>query len=304
MNIVLRTKGYNPAIEETEIRMDEFNSILQFMKQSKLPFVALIGRNPTAHPQFFDFIETCMKEEVYVRTALSNEDVADGDIVERLAQLASNTNSANRDDKIGFLLDMTRFSNSNTDLMFAIEKIGRWSVGNVVFGPYDVDIMGICEKMAEVPMIPILKVGMSLPVPNNPYKVLSLDNYSDQIKKIVSVTEYRRNKEIGLIFDCGMPICKFEKSEIGELYTSPMTGFEFVCTTKVEILPGLKVAHCAALAGETTVNLSDFNEFADITNYLNIYFKNYKPAFDECDTCAFKNKLCGGGCKGYHLNND
>jgi radical SAM protein with 4Fe4S-binding SPASM domain len=303
MNIVLRTKGYNPAIEETEIRMEEFKTILQFMKNSNLPFVAFIGNTPTAHPQYFDFLETCLKEEVYVRTALGNNDINDGDIIERLAQLASNTNSSGKDDKVGFMLDMTRFSSKNTDLMFAIEKLGRWSVGNAVFGPHDVDLLGICEKMVEIPMIPILKVGMSLPAPNNPYEVLPLDGYSEQIKKIVEVTEYRRNNEIGFIFDCGMPICKFEKSEIGELFTSPMTGFEFVCTTKVEILPGLKIAHCAVLAGETTVSLSDFNEFSEVTNYLNIYFKNYKSAFDACDTCTFKNKLCGGGCKGYHLNN-
>ena len=150
--------------------------------------------------------------------------------------------------------------------------------------------------------MPILKLGFSLPAYNNPYTVLPIEQYKEKTELIGSVTNMRRMQELGFVFDCGMPLCDFSNDVIAGLFKSPMASFEFLCAPKVEILPGLDVVHCSILAGFTKVKLIDFNSFKELFNYLLVYFKKHDPLYDKCTECWYKNKLCGGGCKGYKYN--
>jgi len=298
MNVVLRTEGYHPAIKEELFLLENFEYIINFMKRANMPFVALIGKDPIKHPQYFEFIELCMKHEVYVRTLIN--DVSDNDMLDHLAQIAA-ANNDSVDDKVGFLINMTEYSSDNHSLAYAVKTIGQWSATSVTLGYNSVDLGILYDVVVDHNLIPIIKIGMSLPIPNNPYKPVALEDYDKIIAQITKDTDFRRKHNISLVMDCGFPVCKFTKEMIGDLYTSPMTNLDFICAPKIEILPNLEVVHCSALAGECAVNIKDFKEFSELTNYLRVYFKEYQPMYGKCYDCWFKNSLCGGGCKGFNL---
>jgi len=296
MNIVLRSEGYGKDIPEEEFTLENFQIVLNFMKQSELPMVAIIGNKPTTHSRFFEFVEMCVNQNIYLRISL--EDVPDDDIIERLAQVATAQN-VNNQEKVGFLLDLTTEDNLSN---YAIKKLGRWSVGSVTLNPEPLDLVKVCKAMVEHQMVGVLRISFALPFFRQKYEVLPIVEYKEKIKEVVKATDYRRQHEIRLILDCGAPACLFDKEDVGDLYMSPLMGLDFVCAPKPEILPNLKVAHCSMLASETLVDLMDFNSFSDLAQYLSVYFKNYDSVFDKCTDCIFRDKMCGGGCKGYNLN--
>lgn len=295
MNIVLRTEGYNEGIEEAEFTLEDFNKVLMFMKHSEMPFVNIMGKSPYLHSKFYDFIEAAISEEVYIRIILDTE--PDDDTIERLAQVASTNQN-----KIGFSINLTEYSEENESLNYLITKLGKWSHSSVTITPEFNNLEEIIKLIKEKGMLPVLKLGFSLPAYNNPYPVLPLEQYKEKTELIGSVTNLRRIYEIGFVFDCGMPLCDFSNDNIAKIFKSPMASFEFLCSPRVEILPDLDVVHCSILASETKVKLTDFSSFRELFNYLLVYFKNYDTLYDKCTECWYKNKLCGGGCKGYKYN--
>lgn len=299
MNLVLRTEGYNPAIQEALFDIRDLDAVIEVLKNSKTPFVALIGKDPTAHPQYFEFIEKCLSREIYVRTVLDT--IPNRDILERLGQMANNVNNEEYE-QVGFMLDLTQYDHNNSTMAAAIKYIGRWSTTNFVLGHESIPLRELYKVVIDNKMIPLIKVGTALPIPNSPYKPLTIEEYREKIKELTADTDFRRQYGISLILDCGFTACDFTKEMIGDLYMSPMSYMGLACAPKIEILPGLRIAHCAVLAGEYTIRLQDFSDIQEISNYLNIYFKEYAPLYNKCTNCWFHNVLCGGGCKGYKLN--
>jgi len=300
MNVVLRTEGYHPKIKAELFGMEDFKKVLLFMKKSTYPIVGIIGKNPTAHPNYFEFIEMCIKEEVYVTTRL--DDSCDEDIIERLAQIASINNLTSERNKIDFIIDLTNYSVNNSVIQYSVKKLGMWSAGTVVLSNSSVDMETIYNVVYENKMIPTLLVSLPLPIPYSVYRPINKEEYESRLKLLMEGLDFRRKNGISLVLDCGIPACDLSKELIGNLYMSPMGGLDFKCFPKCEVLPGLKVAYCGALAGESLVSLEDFDTFKDLINYLLVYFKNYDCLYEKCSDCLYKSKICGGGCKGYKIN--
>lgn len=294
--------SYSKEQSITEISLDNFNKVLDFLLKSNQNVLQLAGGEPTLHPQFKEMLLTLMNKQIRVNI-LSNALWAS-----HLNQLFSQISPLS----LGFLLNIDHPKTYNASEWSIIEKnlaflSGRSNV-TLSFNIHKInpDYAYIFDLVSKYHFKNI-RLSFSMPVnfgeKKNSY--LELADYKFAAEHIMDFTQKAEALGASVGMDNTVPICMFTSEQLSILMLKQVIepARNFVCYPAIDIGPDLSIWRCFGTSKIFNKKLSDFRSFEEICDYYQrvsqLYQFKYFP-FKECETCQHaKEKRCQGGCIGF-----
>ena len=281
---------------------DTYARILDFLKESGVPIVSLIGGEPTLHPEFIPFVTLALQKglAVSVKTnAFWGEKVA-GEIlrlpVEEIHYLL-NINSpralgARRWQRVAE--NARRMRGRNVDFQFNI------------YGPdfsWD-EFLGLAKAVRPNRIVWSLSnmvKGEGDGFPAGPLAVR--ETYSKRILAFVAAAGAAGIPTVGVH---GITPCMFSEEDYRLLSASGGT-LEPVCRPVFDILPDLSVLYCFPMADHIgSRRLADYHDLRELNLAFleeTAYRRSDAFPFDKCFDCDYSRRLvCDGGCLARNLD--
>lgn len=285
---------------------ENFDKVLHWLlpDTSLVQRVALLGGEPTLHPNFTNFLDKLLTSNLKT-VIFTNGMITNSDLFNSIINIAykHNITSANQ---LGFCINVNekKYRTTKEDILqdMFLKKLGKvscisFNIFEETFNPYF--LIDIVKKYKTMPAI---RLGLAMPIKNNEY--LKINSYVEVAPKIVKfITEATKNN-ITVGFDCGFIKCMFTEEEIKKLHSLKIDTLTFDCSPTVDIYPDLKISNCYPLAIDEKINMYDYKSYTDVYLYFKNKLSNSEPIFDKCNSCDyFISGSCSGGCKAYKINN-
>jgi len=288
-----------------ELCWEDLIYIADFLEISNERKVALLGGEPTIHPQFVDYttylLERNFHVNVFTSGILSSDKLAEAQQflgkypIERLTFTCNlNHPDISTEAEIKRIDEFLSVFGHVTSLGFNIYQT-------------DINLQFLIGKINEFNLGRHIRFGLAHPIPGEVNQYIPLEKLHDMARTFVSHFDLFEQHNITPGFDCGMPMCIFSDEEIGRLFKLNRGMVSFGCGPAIDIGPDMMVWSCFPLSGLHKKSIYDFNSVHEIGNYFrNLHSKiraEEGGLFNECDTCKHRaNELCKGGCVAHILN--
>lgn len=290
---------------------EDFMYVVDFFELSKHKHLALLGGEPTLHPDFVEFVLYLYRRNFDI-SVFTSAILSDKTLSQLQNAIEKNNIPANR---LFFLCNVNHPSISpekeiEKQINF-LEKLGKYcSLGFNIFD-VDFDLSFIVEYINKFQLRKNVRIGLTHPIFDTKNKFISSAQMKIVAERLIAHYPLLEKNEIKLNVDCGFPLCIFDDNSLGKLYKLSNGPLHFSCGTAIDIGTHLDVWSCFPLSSYEKRSLYDFSSFNELQNYyseiLNKIKEERKGIFEKCNDCLhLKTGLCAGGCGAYVLqqNND
>lgn len=287
----------NKFITEEEkqlITMEQLENILNFLSRSKLNRVALIGGEPTIHPQFSQILERVIKftQERKIRCTVFSNGIKLGEYA-RLFLKSGCLINLNHPEIIG--------EAKWNELERSLKKLKACgSMQNMNFGinlyPDMIDydyIFDLAKSYGKD------SIRCSYVAPTCEYQNVDKKQYYTEAKDLfIPFVNKAKSLGIRVRLDCNnIPMCYFTPEELAEINDN-IEGWKTFCNPVVDISPDMKGTAC--FGAYNLVDLNQFNNLEEAERYFmlkEMYPRAQNNTSGGCISCdKFKNLSCQGGC--------
>lgn len=271
--------------------LDDYEYVLQWLKNSNIHDVRLIGGEPTIHPKFKEFIDIPLNDKFFQNIHIFSNCTFKDDILEDLI-------IASRKKNISLLPNFNLQSNVNNDTFWErmnhnVKMLAKYDIVKTVgINIYDRDqdidyIFEIADKYN------VKEIRWALAIPN--MELDSKFNYKEYILSFLPLLKDFYKKSVKyqkkIHRDCNsLPICLMDDEMLKLFaYLTPNDAYaeSHACNPVVDIDANLNVYRCFGLSEYSVKNLKNYDNINDIINSFNVQFDNlsHKPLFKECNDC-------------------
>ena len=287
-----------------QLSLDNLVTICDFLENSGINQVNVLGGEPTLHPDFNLFLKYLSSRGFFI-TVFSNGMISKP----VLSEIKATIDEWELDYKrLKFVMNVNeaKYRTSKEDEM---EKISFQTLNRHIglsFNIFekDCDMNFLVDLIRDFELIPRIRLGLAAPIMGKNNIFLPLEAYRNIAKKIIRLSERCQKNAIDFGFDCGFPLCIFTDAEIGKLYKH-MTHLQFVCEPVLDIDADLNIIYCYPLSEYQTLKLADFSHVSEIYDHFHSALERddqNKGIFLECQDCQYRLRgRCAGGCRGHHL---
>ena len=292
-------KEYLKESKENLLGWEDLIYIADLLESSREMHLSLLGGEPTLHPDFIDFVCYLHQRKFHINVFTS------GILSDRNLNAAKKYLLKIPVESLSFVCNYNHPKTSKVSETKQIEKFFQ-SFSKYIslsFNLYqkDFDFTFLVDAINKYDLKRYIRLGLAQPIPGQKNECLSL-------KEIRGIAETLRNQlnileenEIGIGFDCGMPMCIFSNEDIGRLFKLNKGRVVFNCGPAIDVGPDMQVWACFPLSNYEKKSLYDFDNVEDMkkyfTNQHNDIRKERCGIFEECQNCHYlKEDLCKGGC--------
>lgn len=303
-NIILTSKcqrncQYCFASEDKgdDFTIENFNKVVNLLSTGP-KLVNLLGGEPTLHKDFNLFLDILLKQDFQVQV-FTNGMVEEHILDKTIDVIDSNSI---KEDQLYFCVNVNekKYRSEDEDKLTKqfFKRLNKLTYPSFNIFEKEASLDFLVGLVKEYDLDPIIKLGLGLPGGD---KHLPLKDYREVGLKILNFSDKIKANDIGMMFDCGVPLCLFTLSEVNRLNSNPLNDLMYYCGTPLDIHADMTATNCFPLAHLCRVNLDKFDEFEDLYHYFKYTFKCSVGLYEECTSCKLFKKLCFSGCKGLYL---
>jgi radical SAM protein with 4Fe4S-binding SPASM domain len=286
--------------------MENFRKAIDWIEKEKeaINRIALLGGEPTLHPQFVEFIKYLLPKKLGI-LVFTNAMIEDNIFYKDIIDIAVE-NKVRNFTELGFCVNMNepkyRSDKENRLQDTFFKQLGRvsslsFNIFEESFNPYF-----LIDTIKKYNLIGNVRLGLAMPLgnKNNYLNIESYQNVSNNI--MIFIREATKNK-IFVGFDCGFIRCMFSEKDIQELDTLKTSTISFDCGPSIDIYPNLEITSCYPMSNILKVKMSDYTSVNHLFSHWEEEMSKLNTIYDKCKTCSHLiNEKCGGGCKAYRYN--
>ena len=288
-----------------QFTMDNLVKTMHWLEQEKhiLDRIALLGGEPTIHPQFIEFLEYLLPKKLGI-LVFTNAMVEDVDIYNKIVGVAVK-NRVRDFPQLGFCVNIneSKYRTDKEEILQTLffKKLGKVSMLSFNIFEETFDPYFLIEKINEYSLIKSIRLGIAAPLGNrNNY--LKIESFPKISKKIVNFMKEVAKQNIFIGFDCGFTRCMFSEEDIQDI-KNLNNNITFDCGPSIDIYPNLEISSCYPMSVVLREKMENYESPTHLFSYWQSKFNNYKPIYDKCETCNyFLDLICNGGCKAYKAN--
>lgn len=299
---------FNAAIREqrtggqaTVMTIEGFKIALEFLRQSQIDQVRLMGGEPLLHPDLEKLINL-----IYMTNEWKNLLIfTSGLFPKKVFQFFNPRNThfvVNVNHPTLYPNDQWRTICRN--LREAVESGFQVMLGyNIYQESFD---YGFLIAMAREYGIDDVRVCVANPIGTRKTDILRGKQRRGIGPRILKMVEDCTVHNVSVTFDCILPVCLFSDEEYGRL-GKLLCGNALrdgVCNPALDVRPDLTVHRCFAMGDDLKPRLEDFSnsrEMADFFLERTDRFKWFIPP-EGCESCEeYWNHKCQGDCLGFRL---
>jgi MoaA/NifB/PqqE/SkfB family radical SAM enzyme len=284
------------AAGAAHMSLEDLEHVIGFFHRSEMKVVALLGGEPTLHPQFEEVVRRLHAEGFAIK--LFTNGLMSRNRARFLAEAPGQRNViVNVNDPRETPAEQWRHASE------VLGTLGtRASLSFNVYRP-DADFGFLLELIRERQLERVIRVGLAMPVYGTPNQHLPMSDYAHVGARLADFGDVCAREDVSLRLDCGFPVCMFTPEQIGRIVHG---GGEvnFQCRPIIDIGPDLRVWSCFALSGLFNVHLRDFRSRQDLIAHFDRHFEPYRHvgALPQCVGCPhIRRQQCFGGCVAHTL---
>lgn len=303
-------KQYMEGTEDkSAITMENLTYVVDFLENSKLKNISLLGGEPLIHPRISEILEYLLVDrefEVCIFTSGIMPPKKIEPFIEKVKSIMQVCKT-----KLTFVVNVNepRFS-SKAEL----DKVHTFLSGlheycalsfNIYRLDYDLDFL--IEYILKFGLRRHVRFGIANPIPGADNQYIDPKDFPKA--KVTLMSALARMNELNIFpgLDCGFPMCMFSDEDLGRLYKYTANGLQFECGPTIDIGPDLQCWSCFPLSAINRVNLKDFKNIDELYSSFNKLQQTYRNEingiYDDCSTCKnYENGICSGGCLAHILN--
>lgn len=287
--------------------LDDFDQCLAFQRRSGHRMVALLGGEPTLHPEFFQIMDRCRQDDYFTCIKLFTNGMMPARTVDFLAEFTGPDLSIalNAHPPHAYKPGQWR------QIEYLLKRLGpKIGLGLNIYETGN-DFRFLLDLFQEYGLRSHLRMGLTQPILGAENKHLPAEDFPTVAEEIVDAARMFSPHGFTFSFDCGFPFCMFSLEQHKELLANAVL-FRSLCSPIIDIGPDLKVWRCFPLSQVYNRQLSDFNQRSDAEFYYRQKLHPYQQfgIYDRCLQCQYRqHELCSGGCLSrslgqFHVNAD
>lgn len=286
-------------LQKKQISLEAVDCYLDFLENSNIKLLKVLGGEPTLHPHFSEIIDRSIARKFDV--AIFTNGLWPNSVLDYFKM--------NNQDQVSFVINVNEPNDQNAHetkrQKKCLETAGkRAMIGFNIYREH-FDLL-FCENLIDTfGLKREIRLGLASPIIRGKNAYLKNTSLKRIGKRLCGqLRRLERNDILGAL-DCGFPLCMFEENDLGSLSITT-TGFHSHCESIIDVDANLNAWPCFPLSKVLNVNLPDFDTASDLIEF---YSKKLAPlrsigSMDECIVCKFlKRGQCCGGCLGRTIQN-
>ena len=291
-----------------DLQSDRFEILLSWLEETRTPTLAILGGEPTLHPDLLRYLEAlaeCGVGPVLFTNALFPESMA-----KPLAELAFNIvvnyngpemygreawlrRERNMGSLLGFGGKVTcskNFAPGHLEYGYLIEGANRFGVKTI---RYD-----LSRPRADGQNAHFIEARDSSENVSGPFSHNGAGNNGLKLaaKTLASFARDSAGAGIATGLDCCLSPCLFSEQDLADLKAISYP-FEGTCRPSLDILPDLSVLHCWPLKSLSVPKVTDFDSELDLMGHMaGLALSLRREARSGCGNCGVPPSACQGGC--------
>jgi radical SAM protein with 4Fe4S-binding SPASM domain len=293
------------SVPDDVISWENMIYIADLLESSGSKAVALLGGEPTLHPDFADFVVYLHARDFHVHIFTSGI-MSDAKLKECEKKLLGIPR-----EQISFTCNINnprlcpKRENEKLDLF--LRSFGHLVTPGFNIYTVDYDFSFLFDFINRYGLMRSIRIGLAHPITGENNLHIAVHDMRKIIDRFLSYIPSFERFKVDPGFDCGFPLCLFTEEELGKLYKVMKGRIVFGCGPAIDIGPDMSVWSCFPLSGVHKRSLFEFNSMQEILDfYAGIGEKIRSEAgglFEDCDGCTYRaEKLCSGGCLAHVLN--
>ncbi len=285
--------------------MENFVKVINWLEKEKdiIHRIALLGGEPTLHPQFIDFIKYLLPRKLGI-LVFTNGMVNDKFFCSDIIKIAKE-NNVRSFPELGFCVNINepQYTNENENKLHTIffSQLGKvtslsFNIFEESFDPYF-----LIDTINRYKLIKNIRLGISSPS-SNKNEYLNIDYYNKAGIKIMEFIRTAQKHKIFINFDCGFTRCMFTENNLLELNYLKNSNVIFDCDPVLDIHPNLDITCCYPTSNCFTENILECELYSTVFCNFKKNLDNIKPIYDKCLTCEHLTINCDGGCRGHKIH--
>jgi MoaA/NifB/PqqE/SkfB family radical SAM enzyme len=267
---------------------------------------ALLGGEPTLHPEFVD-MTAYLLERGFDVTAFTSGVMSEARL-EDLAEVARDLPQQ----RLAFvcnLNDPELTPAPPAELESVRRFLGRLGPrvvpGFNIYRP-DFRLEFLFDAINEFGLQRHLRLGLSHPIPGKPNAHVSLDAIDGIVARFFGYAPLFERMRVRPGLDCGFLMCRFSDEQLGWLHRNAGGPFEFGCGPVIDIGPDMSMWPCFPLSSYRKRSVFEFDSLAAIREFYEGFHRTVRTeaggVFEACDACRYREeRRCLGGCLGHSL---
>jgi len=287
------------APSEGRISWENLVYISDFLKASGENQIALLGGEPTLHPEIVDFILYLIEKEFSV-TVFTNGILSQSRLQDFKTHLANIDH-----EKLTFCCNLNDplLTPAPKDEQDKIESFLSFMGPRVVpgFNIYrkDFSLDFLFDDINRFGLQRKLRLGITHPTPGLDSTYIRTAEIEQVCKRLYSFREKFEVFRIKPLLDCGFPVCKFSDEELGWLLRQGIA--QLGCgRAPLDIATDLTVIHCFPLSNYRRKSLREFASLNQIHDHFSQMRSQIKSEiagiYPDCEGCQHQlSGICTGG---------
>lgn len=291
-----RSCGYCFASSGTSsepfISLEDFQRALEFIDNSEIEVVRILGGEPTIH-RHFDKILLLAQEtdkEIMIFTNGITYDIT-LDLLDQIPE-----------EKLHLLVNITPWFGDTDSAKAKQHRIlnhfgERASLSFNIYQP-DIPFDSILEIISDTGAKKHVRLGLAHPGPENSGYWLRPHHYSFVGSRVAEFAIVAADAGVTLSFDCGFVPCMFSDDELEKLREAEAET-AWNCGPVLDIHLGRKLLYCYPLAGIFNIEFDSNARATDMRDEMDKQAEPYRQIgiFKDCNICGMKaSGECKGGC--------
>lgn len=277
--------------------MASFKRVLDFIQQSGLDELRLLGGEPTLHPEFINFLKIGLKKGLNIR--VFSNGMMTADLVSDILLL--------NDPKLSFVInsvDPDTYPDEYKNQSPVLTKLGsRASIGINIYQPGQ-NLDYLIPMIKRHHLAEEIRIGLAHPTVPPGNQSLHPKFYPIVGDRLWDFYQELSEHHIRLTLDCGFVPCMFP-DELKSLLMKQNPDLGLRCNPVLDVLPDEKVISCFPLHSLGTKTLNEFQGTEDIRKEFLRDLAPYESTgiYPHCIKCEyFISKVCHGGCRAQVIN--
>lgn len=299
------SKRMKSGSQDDLMSWEDFIYVADLLTAAKERHVALLGGEPTLHPEFIDFVQYMLARGLHVTvftSGIMTEECRDG-----LCRHLRNIDPS----RLNFTVNL------NDPGVSPESESQRAAAFLAAFGPmcglsfniYRVDfsVGHLVDAINRHGMRRNIRFGLAHPIPGEENVCIDPGDFPAMAERLASQLPLLERMRVSIGFDCGMPMCLFSSEQIGTLYQLTRGNLHFGCGPAIDIGPDMSVWACFPLSHFHKKSIYEFESFGAIGDYYATLHNRLRVEaaglYEACDTCRAREQgLCRGGCLAHLLS--
>lgn len=276
------------------LSLEDFDFLLGWAKKEVLPFVSLIGGEPTQHPQL-DLILQKVRESGLPCRMFTNGLYSK----KTVEMIRANADPDGLTLIVNFLEPAkTRPAHLNK-LQRTFSQLAPFINLAATIDRADFDFQYLTGALDQYPFKKVMRLGFAVPNLESDNAHLAIDEQKKVVPALMAFAGELDKRKFRIDMDCGWALCAFTPEDLGRLIYLGMKVYNSQCLQSLDIGPNLDVWPCFPLGSRYRANLKDFNSFREASNHFQKLLAPFTTIGSEgkCLGCVHLERgICSGGC--------